>query len=148
VFSPDGQQLASASEGLHVKLWDAADGRLLRTFTNPTEKVAALAFSPDGRTLLTGSYDGTARLWDVGTAKPLCPPLPHAGPVLGVVVRPDGQRVLTGCADGTVQVWDVPLSWPGDGRRLRTEIEALAGMVLEENDIVRILGPDEELQRR
>ncbi len=49
------------------RVWNVADGRLLRELTGHTKRVVAVAFSPDGRTVLTGSYDGTARLWNVDT---------------------------------------------------------------------------------
>jgi WD40 repeat protein len=147
-FSPDGRTFVTGSRRQRAQLWETATGRPVAPAFAHGSPVVAVAFSADGRTLLTGSKDGTARVWDVGTGKPLGPPLPHAGAVVGVAFRPEGQGVITGCADGTVQVWDVPLSWPGDGRRLRTEVEALAGMVLEDNDVVRILDPGEEQQRR
>jgi WD40 repeat protein len=47
-FSPDGTVLASASEDKTAKLWDMAQGNLLRTFTGAADKVTSVAFSPDG----------------------------------------------------------------------------------------------------
>jgi hypothetical protein len=53
-FSPDGQILATA--GSNLKLWNVADGTLLRTIS---QTAASIRFSPDGQTLLgTGSGSG------------------------------------------------------------------------------------------
>src|SRR5258706_1448325 len=62
-FSPDGRFLASASCDGTVKLWDAANGRELRTLSGHTECVTSVSFSPDGRILGSNSEDDTLRLW-------------------------------------------------------------------------------------
>ncbi|HUS59118.1 MAG TPA: hypothetical protein VM141_10740, partial [Planctomycetota bacterium] len=49
-----------------AKLWDAATGACIRTFTGHTSDVWSVAFSPDGTKVLTaGGYD--AKLWDAAT---------------------------------------------------------------------------------
>src|SRR2546423_4574360 len=52
-FSPDGQTLATA--GSSLKLWNVANGALIRTIS---AGVASIAFSPDGQTLATTGGSG------------------------------------------------------------------------------------------
>jgi len=54
VFSPDGKQIVSTSWDSTIKLWDAATGRLIRTFLH-TDIIAYdfVAFSPDGKQIIT-----------------------------------------------------------------------------------------------
>jgi WD40 repeat protein len=70
-FSPDGKQLASASDDNTVRLWDAGSGAPLQTLEGHSDWVKAVAFSPDGKQLASASLDKTVRLWDAGSGAPL-----------------------------------------------------------------------------
>jgi WD40 repeat protein len=62
-FSPDGQQLASASRDSTVHLWDSQTGAALATLEGHSDTVTHVAFSPDGQQLASASTDSTVRLW-------------------------------------------------------------------------------------
>ncbi len=47
-----------------MKVWDAHDGRLLRSLEGHTLGVTAVALSADGRTIVSGSWDSTLKVWD------------------------------------------------------------------------------------
>jgi DNA-binding beta-propeller fold protein YncE len=65
VVAPDGQLVASVTNGGTLQLWRLSDGALLDTLRAHTASVRVVAFSPDGRYVATGSHDGTVRVWAV-----------------------------------------------------------------------------------
>jgi WD40 repeat protein len=142
-WSPDGKQIVSAGLDRTLKLWDAAEGKLVREFKAFKEKdfvkghrdgVFCVAFSPDGKTLASGSSDRSIKLWKVEDASVVLEltnpafkpgPLPaapqaHPGWVYGVRFTPDGKTLISvGGAPqnrGFLAAWSLP-----DGKLLTGE---------------------------
>lgn len=70
-YSPDGRQIATASQDGQVWTWDALTGKPLVSFKGHTREVTGVAFSADGKRLATSSWDSTVRLWDAATGAEL-----------------------------------------------------------------------------
>ncbi len=72
VFSKDGRFLANGSANGIIRVWDLAQGTLLRQITNTADIVIPVKFLADGSRLLTGSFTGWAfHEWDVATGREL-----------------------------------------------------------------------------
>lgn len=65
-LSPDGQWLLSGSGDDSIKLWEAASGRLIRTFKD-TEDVEFVAFLPGGRSFFSFNWKGKVSVWNIET---------------------------------------------------------------------------------
>jgi WD40 repeat protein len=61
-FSPDGKQIATASQDSTARVWEVASGHELTRVTHAGQ-VLGVVFSPDGNQIATASSDNTARIW-------------------------------------------------------------------------------------
>src|SRR5262245_29890382 len=66
-YLPDGKRLLTG--GTDARVWDVAEGRLLRRLAVPTGIRAFAVIGPGGRGLVTLGYDDVIRLWDLDTGK-------------------------------------------------------------------------------
>jgi len=102
-WSPNGQNLASASDDNTVRLW-SPEGKSLVTLTGHTEKVTSVAWSPDGKYLASGSQDKTVRLWSP-SGKSLATLIGHSHSVYSLAWSPDGKYLASASTDNTVRLW-------------------------------------------
>lgn len=106
-FSSDGKFLLSGGDKT-VKLWDAAAGREIRTFTGGhVGYVASVAFSPDESLLLSSGTEGKIILWDATTGKKVKDFVGHNKGVFRAVFSPDGHHIASGGMDATIRFWEV-----------------------------------------
>ena len=69
-YSPDGKRLLTDYQAENVvKVWNAASGKEMLTFTGPADQpIYNIASSPDGK-LVAGSSDQSISVWDAQTGK-------------------------------------------------------------------------------
>jgi WD40 repeat protein len=116
VFTKDGKTIATGSSDRSIKLWNVADGTVLREFVNPNIKQAdpkvdnptahpgwvySVKFTADEKYLVSvGSApknQGYLAVWNVADGKMLYgAELPY-GPIYSVAISKDGTQLLLGC---------------------------------------------------
>lgn len=109
--SPNGRHLA-APEGLEIRIWDAADGRMARTLRGAAKPIRGLEFSPDSLTLATADESGTVRFWDVGTGLSRRTIFAQGAGAPAIAFSPDGNSFATGNTDGEIRLWSVQTGQP------------------------------------
>jgi WD40 repeat protein len=107
-FSLDGKQVLAASaaepgDAAKVQVWDAVNGKELRTITENRGRVTVACFSLDGRKVFTSAAE-TIGMWDTLTGKEL-QRFTSTAEARSLAVDPAGQ-FLAATADHRVVVWD------------------------------------------
>jgi len=105
-FSPTGRVLASSGPDGTIKVWDLADGRLVRIFPCWTDG-GGVAFSPDGRLLAFNGPDHAIRLADPATGEEVGRLRGHTEAVYSLAFSPDGRLLASASEDNMAKVWDV-----------------------------------------
>jgi WD40 repeat protein len=104
-FSADGKLIAAGGSDARVDLFQAADGKIVRSMPGHTSTVTALVFHPAGNILVSAGKDRTIRLWNLANGQMLKSLEGHTAWVQGVALLDDGTRLASVGADRTVRLW-------------------------------------------
>jgi len=108
VWSPDGQQLISASYDNTVKFWNSSTGRQIgQSCTGHTDWILSLAIASDGSFIATASYDTTVRLWNTKTYQQIGQPLEHSNVVLCVAISTNRALLANGTVHKILYLWSI-----------------------------------------
>ena len=122
-----GNLAATAGGDFSVRLWDAINGQVLRTWQHG-HIVKAVAFHPE-KWLATGGHEGLVRLYDLTQTGSDGKSIGSDDPILQITQEPVGDskggkvmitkmewqtetRLIVGCSDGTIRVWDISSTDP------------------------------------
>jgi WD40 repeat protein len=111
-FSPDGKTLASAGGYDHtIKIWNVADGSVVRELTNPHLKASApsqahpgviyrVRYTPDGKRLISAGgaprLRGYLAIWNAGDGKMLYGGEQSLGTLFSLAISADGKYLAVG----------------------------------------------------
>jgi WD40 repeat protein len=109
-LSPDGKTLATGSSDRTIKLWNLADGSVVRELVNPNLKgphplsmpgwVYGVRFTPDGKGLIAASgapkNQGALAVWNLADGKLLSAEEMPLGTFFSMALTADGQRLALG----------------------------------------------------
>ena len=102
-FAEDGRALVSVGADGLLRIWNAANGRLIRE----TKTGRAHGFAIDGRRALTGHDDGAINLWSLDNGERLGQFKRNEAAIWSLAFAGSGERFLAAAHDWTVTVWDV-----------------------------------------
>ena len=105
-FSPDGQQIVTASADGTARVWDWHSGQEIKILSGHEGWVLSACFSSDGQQIVTASDDRTARVWDWRSGQEIKILSGHEDWVRSAGFSSDGQQIVTASHDGTARVWD------------------------------------------
>lgn len=107
-FSPNSQQIASASRDGTVRLWDPVEGTLCHILKSglKNEMLYALVYSNDGKELACGCSDGTIYIWNPANGDLAQTLQGHSSQVNKAVFSPNGQVLASAFGDATLILWN------------------------------------------
>lgn len=111
-FSPDGANLAAATDNSQVQIWDLRQEGEAMVWQADLDSEGAFLwdvdFSPGGDQLAAVSSEGSLWIWSFPSGLPLAEFQAHHRAASAVAYSPDGKRIATGGLDGMVCLWQAP----------------------------------------
>lgn len=99
VWTPDAKQVITGSDDKSIKIFDVADGKLVREIKPGSEKPP----TADEVKKLAPAVAGGAQVPSLNSP----PPPGHTDQVYSLAITPDGKFLASGSADKTVKLWNV-----------------------------------------
>jgi WD40 repeat protein len=113
-YSSDGAMLASCSADKFVKIWNSADGALMKSLEGHTGGVLGIAWSADNKQLASVGSDSALKLWNVEAGEQAISMNDHRLEVTSVRFVPGQRQIVTTAGDRVVRIWNAD-----DGKLLR-----------------------------
>ncbi|MEQ8960194.1 MAG: WD40 repeat domain-containing protein, partial [Coleofasciculus sp. C2-GNP5-27] len=95
-----------------LKIWDLQSGEELKTLTEHSDSVHAVAISSSGRRAVSASADNTLKVWDLHSGQELKTLRGHINWVWSVAITPDRKRAVSASWDTSLIVWNLQSGIP------------------------------------
>jgi WD40 repeat protein len=102
-FSPDGRLIASAGADKWVKVWEAAGGKLVRSFEGHTHQVLGVSWRSDGKLLASAGADNAIKAWNLETGEQVRTIGGFGKQVTAIRFIPWSESVASSSGDGNVR---------------------------------------------
>ena len=113
-FSPDGQNIVTASEDNTVIIW-SIDGREIKKISTKNQVFRSVIFSPNSKMIAAISADHTVKIWGIdGREIITLKGQDEDNFMSSVCFSPDGKIIAAPSQDNTVKIWSI------DGRKIKT----------------------------
>jgi len=105
-YSPNGKLVATGSYDNKIILWNANNGKQIRTFSMHTDAVKALYFSPDSKHLLSTSLDNRVLVHEVSTGRVVQELTDYNYTLEKARYSADGSKIMVAAGRGHLFLWD------------------------------------------
>lgn len=107
-FSPSGEYLIAAGGDNAIRIFRAADGRLIKVLDGHGALVRAVLVLPDERTLLSAGFDGTLRAWRFPQGGESHILGRDTAEIFGMAISSNAQICLTAGANSSLRLRHLP----------------------------------------
>jgi len=101
-ISKNGVYLAVGGADSMIRIYDNAQGKLLKQFRAHEGEISSLQFNLQGDRLLSTSTDMSARIWDIPSGRKLQTVHSDGSDIMAAEFHPDGLSLATGSMSGKI----------------------------------------------
>ncbi|MBN2519194.1 MAG: caspase family protein, partial [Bacteroidales bacterium] len=106
-YSHDGNYIVTGSKDKTIKLWNANDGKEIRSYLGNKGTIIYLEFDNHNTKLLSVCDDGTIKIWDVLTSRLIKEFTIEDDYLISASFNPDGDQIVTGSKKSFVSTWNI-----------------------------------------